>query len=94
MAEAVTICVAEDVIICDKVELCRCPWESAYEEELKAFAAAIHDGDELPSKAGADEALRDLALVRAIFESAGDDAKFGWVHVTLKLGGRLNYEDV
>jgi hypothetical protein len=32
--------------------------------------------------------------VRAIFESAGDDAKFGWCTVNLKLGGRLNYEDV
>ena len=77
-----------------KVELCRCPWDGAYEEELRVFAAAINDGDELPSKAGADEALRDLALVRAIFESAGDDAKFGWCTVNLKLGGRLNYEGV
>ena len=76
-----------------KLELCRCPWETAYEEELKIFAAAIHDGDELPRKAGADEALRDLALVRAIFESAGDEAKFGWCTVNLKLGGRLNFED-
>ena len=35
-----------------------------------------------------------LTQVRAIFESAGDDAKFGWCTVNLKLGGRLNYEDV
>ena len=47
-----------------KTELCRSPWESAYEEELNVFAAAIHDGDELPSKAGADEALR--AVVHGI----------------------------
>ena len=77
-----------------KTELCRAHWDTSYEEELKVFAAAIHDGDELPRHAGPDEALRDLAVVRALYESAGDDAKFGWCTVNLKLGGRLNYEGI
>ena len=61
-----------------KTTLVTSHWDLSYTEELRAFAAAIVDGQPLAPMGAADEAAKDLAVICALFESAKEGGASGW----------------
>lgn len=52
-----------------------------YTAELAAFGACVIDGAPFPSQVSAEEGLRDVACIAALFESASKDGRGGWTKV-------------
>ena len=58
-----------------KTTLATCHWDLSYTEELRAFAAALMDGQSLSPIACAQEAAKDLAVICALFASAKESVE-------------------